>query len=131
VGFQPLTLFSNGFPTLSTPLAITQNQPKDKTPRSPMGDIVGNWLGQPQTIAGKDSKQSIIHFWACGYLVPFATVGNAAPLHLLLGLVLMQINCTKTISGDHRALLLFSLSLPSPKKSTKLLVRTSNHHDMS
>jgi hypothetical protein len=84
-----------------------------------MGVIVGNWLGKPRTIAGKDSKQPIIHFWACGYLVPFATfggfsgfrvetvvrvqwnfttgtdttVGNAAPLHLLLGFVLMQINC--------------------------------------
>jgi hypothetical protein len=79
-----------------------------------MGVIVGNWLGQPRTIAGKDSQQPIIiHFWACGYyLLPFATlggfpglheewivcvqgtfttgtsttVGNAAPLHLLLGL---------------------------------------------
>ena len=87
---------------------------------SPMGVIVGNWLGQPRTIAGKDSKQPIISVWACGYLVPIATlggfpglheerivrvqgtsatgtstapVGNAAPLHLLLGFVLMQINC--------------------------------------
>jgi hypothetical protein len=80
--------------------------------------IFGNWLGQPQTITGKDSKQPIIRFWASKYLlVPsFATlevfpglheerivrvqgisstgastIGNAAPLHLLvLGFVLMQ-----------------------------------------
>ena len=85
-----------------------------------MGVIVGNWLGQPRTIAEKDSKQPIISFWACEYLVPIATlggfpglreerivrvqgtsatgtstaiVGNAAPLHLLLGFVLMQIHC--------------------------------------
>jgi hypothetical protein len=32
-------------------------------------------------IAGKDSKQPIIHFWACGYLVPFATLGGFPGLH--------------------------------------------------
>jgi hypothetical protein len=87
-----------------------------------MGVIVGNWLGQPQTIAGKDSKQPIVHFWvwACEYLVlncnPWwfpghheewivhvqgtfttgtsTTIGtNAAPLYLLLGFGLKQINC--------------------------------------
>jgi hypothetical protein len=70
-------------------------------------------------IAGKDSKQPIMSFSANEYLVLFATlqgfpgiheerivhiqegtcatgtsstIGNAAPLHLLLGFVLMQIN---------------------------------------
>jgi hypothetical protein len=114
-----------------------------------MGVIVGKWLGQPQTIAGKDSKQPIIHFWAYGYLVPFAalrgfpglheewivrvqgtfttgtttTIGNTAPLHLLLDFVLMQTNCqvpTKTISGDDRALLLFSFSYPPLNKKHKI-----------
>jgi hypothetical protein len=69
--------------------------------------------------AGKDSKQPIMHFWACKYLALFAflggfpglheerivrvqgtsvtgtitTIGNATPLHLVLGFVLMQIHC--------------------------------------
>jgi hypothetical protein len=52
------------------------------------------------------------------------TIGNATPLHLLLGFVFFDADKmsvpTKTISGDDRALLLFSFSYPPLNKKHKI-----------